>query len=708
MRTKITSQLCRLLSTAALLALVPANAQQVGANDIAGVVKSAKGAEAGVWVIAETKGLGTRFAKIVVTDDEGRYLVPDLPKAHYSVWVRGYGLVDSEKVASDPGKTLDLTAVTAPTPAAAAHYYPAIYWYSMLKIPDKAFFSGETRNPNLPPAVKNQGQWINQMKNNGCVGCHQLGNEATRTIPAALGEFKSSEEAWMRRLQSGQAGEDMTNAIAGNFGGVPYAFFADWTDRIAKGELPASQPPRPQGVERNVVVTVRDWMDEKHYLHDLTTTDRRKPTVNGNGLIYGSTELSTNLIPVLDPVKNVATTITPPINPKTPLASKGPLAPSPYWGDEKIWDSQANAHNARIDEKGRVWFTMANRSPTQSPAYCNKGSDHPSAKFIADVRSTRQAAVYDPATKKMDFIDLCFQTHHLEFDANGILWFSGGSNSGGDVIGWINTKVWDETHDAAKSQGWTNFILDTNGNGKRDEAVAPNQPVDPAKDKMINVGFYAVMPNPKDGSVWGSHRAYPGEVIRLVPGANPPDTALAEVYNVPMPGFGVRGGDIDRNGVVWVALASGHLGEFDRSKCKGTLNGPTATGNQCPEGWTFHQFPGPGFKDIGENSAESPYYAWVDQWNTFGLGDNIPMATGDLSDSILALVDGKFLTLRVPYPMGFYTKGFEGRIDDANGGWKGRGLWATTGDRVPWHHEGGKTNKPIVVHVQLRPNPLAN
>ena len=105
-------------------------------DDIGGVVTGPNGPEAGVWVIAETTDLPTRFAKIVVTDDQGRYVVPDLPKAKYKVWVRGYGLVDSPKVDGEPGKQLNLTAVPAPNEAAAAQYYPAIYWYSMLKIPD--------------------------------------------------------------------------------------------------------------------------------------------------------------------------------------------------------------------------------------------------------------------------------------------------------------------------------------------------------------------------------------------------------------------------------------------------------------------------------------------------------------------------------------------------------------------------------------------
>src|SRR5712692_6207501 len=114
----------------------------VGENDIGGVVSGPSGPEAGVWVIAETTDLPTKFAKIAVTDDRGRYLIPDLPKASYSVWVRGYGLVDSPKVKSARGKILKLTAVPAPNPAAAAEYYPGMYWYSLLQIPAKSEFPG--------------------------------------------------------------------------------------------------------------------------------------------------------------------------------------------------------------------------------------------------------------------------------------------------------------------------------------------------------------------------------------------------------------------------------------------------------------------------------------------------------------------------------------------------------------------------------------
>ena len=688
-----------------------APAVAIDGDDIGGTVTGPNGAEAGVWVIAETHDLPTRFIRSVVTDDNGRFVVPDLPKASYDVWVRGYGLVDSPKVKSEPGKILDLKAVPAQSAAEAAKIYPAISWYSMLKIPDKSQFGP---NGEMPEGVT-QERWLTAMKNIGCIGCHQLGGLATRAIPAAFGKFESSEEAWMRRIKSGQAGSDMTNQIAGALGGVPYKYFADWTDRIAKGELPRAAPPRPQGVERNIVVTVWDWLDEKHYLHDLIATDRRNPTVNGYGPVYGATEYSVDLVPILDPVKNVATAYHPPVrDADTPpgtaaniAASPEPLAPSAYWGEEVIWNSRVNMHNPMMDAQGRVWFTAAIRG-RDNPAFCKKGSDHPSAKLFPLDGALRHLSVYDPKTQSYKFVDTCFSTHHLQFakDANNTLWTSGG----GPVVGWLNTKVFDETGDAAKAQGWTALILDTNGNGKRDDYLEPNQPVDPTKDKRIVAPLYAVMPSPLDGSIWGAQAGFggPGRIVHLVPGNNPPETALAEVYNVPPPGFGVCGGDIDSKGVVWVSLASGHLGSFDRSRCKGPLNGPKATGDHCPEGWSFYQYPGPGFEGIGENSAESSYYSWVDQHNTFGLGDDVPMSTGNLNDGLIALKDGKMVTLRVPYPLGFYAKGFDGRIDDPNAGWKGRGLWTTSGDRTPWFHEGGKGSKPMVVHFQLRPDPLAH
>jgi hypothetical protein len=142
------------------------------------------------------------------------------------------------------------------------------------------------------------------------------------------------------------------------------------------------------------------------------------------------------------------------------------------------------------------------------------------------------------------------------------------------------------------------------------------------------------MPSPVDGSIWYTVGIFGGPPGVLRFGSA---TGLSEVYNVPPPAFGIRGGDIDKNGVLWGSLSSGHLGSFDRRKCKGPLNGPNATGNHCPEGWTIYQYPGPGFEGVGENSAESSYYTWVDQHNTSGLGENIPMSTANLGDGFVAL-----------------------------------------------------------------------
>jgi hypothetical protein len=709
------------LAVAAALAtsMVRIGAQQnagaiaVDPDDLAGTVTGPKGPEAGVWVIAETTDLPTRFARIVVTDDRGRYLIPDLPKASYQVWVRGYGLVDSPKQTSAPGTMLNLTAVPAPDARAAAQYYPAGYWFSLLRPPDVKEFPGTGPSGNgISPEIESQAEWLRTVKSGGCLSCHALGTKATREIPPELGHFETTLDAWQRRVQSGQAGVNMMNTL--NQLGVKraLAMFADWTDRVNGGELPET-PPRPQGIERNVVITEWDWADPKAYLHDEVSTDRRNPRLNANGLIYGALELSADYLPVLDPVHNTISQVKLTVrDPNTPVA-QGPmmLQPSPYWGSEAVWSSKNNVHNPMFDEKGRVWITSTVRPP-DNPDFCKAGSSHPSAKLFPIARAGRHLAMYDPKTGKLTHISTCFGTHHLMFaeDANRTLWTSGG----GQVVGWLNTKMFEETGDEQKSQGWTALIMDTNGNGKRDEYVEPDKPVDPAKDKRYGAAFYAVSPAP-DGSVWGSVLGFPGAVVRLNPGSNPPETALAEVYEppvdnpkAPVHGYSPRGMDIDRNGVVWAALASGHLASFDRRKCKGPLNGPNATGQQCPEGWTLYPEPLPQMKGVTDSgSAESSYYTWVDQFDTFGLGANTPIDTGNESEGLLVLKDGKWVVLRVPYPLGYYTKWLDGRIDDPKAGWKGRGLWSTISTRAPFHMETGKGTTSKVLKFQLRPNPLA-
>jgi len=691
----------------------PTRPVTVDADDIGGVVTGPKGPEAGVWVIAETTDLPTRLIKSVVTDDQGRYLVPDLPKASYNVWVRGYGLVDSPKVKAAPGRQLSLTAVPAPDARAAAQYYPALYWLALLQVPPKSDFPGTGPTGNgISPSVMSQGEWIRNIVNtDGCTGCHQLGNKATREIPPSLGKFASSSAAWERRVQSGQAGAGMFQRFNQVGRARAAAMYADWTDRIAKGELPSAAPQRPQGRERNVVVTMWDWADSKTYLHDEIATDKRNPTVNANGPVYGALEESADYMPVVDPRTSTATKINLKVrDPQTPsMASTKPTQPSPYWGDESIWTTQTTAHSFSMDSDARVWVAARIR-PGQTASFCRQGSDHPSAKAFPITQSGRQLQMYDPKTKEVVTIDTCFGTHHLNLDDKGILWFTGG----GPVEGWFNTRLYLDTKDEQAAQGWTVFVLDTNGNGKRDAYVEPDQPIDPKKDKRVNVPFYGVAPSP-DGSVWGAVMGMPGSVVRLTLGRDPANTALAEVYEVPwnnpkapVQGYAPRGMDVDGNGVVWTVLSSGHYASFDRRKCKGPLNGPTATGQHCPEGWTLYAMPGPNYKGAVESgSAESAYYNFVDRFDMLGLGRNVPLATGNESESLLAVVDGKFLTFRVPYPMGFYAKGMDGRIDDAKAGWKGKGIWTTYATRAPFHIEGGKGTTSKLVKFQVRPDPLA-
>jgi hypothetical protein len=691
----------------AVAALVPCSAvraQQAAAvaidgDDIGGVVTGPNGPEAGVWVVAETTDLPTRFIRSVVTDDAGRFVIPDLPKAGYEVFARGYGLMDTAKVRSEPGRIVNFTTRAA-SPKDAAEIYPAIYWYSMLKVPAK----GEFPVGN----VKSQPEWLNVVKTNGCYGCHALGNKATRTIPPMFSDMKP-EDAWARRILSGQAMTNMATSIGRVDTQRAIRDFANWTDRVAAGELPAAQPRRPQGRERNVVITQWDFSDPKHYLHDITATDKRKPTLNANGLIYGAVENSSDMIPVLDPVNHRATSFQMPIrDPKAHNFKDDPLSPSPFWGDEPIWQGQTTTHNPMYDGNGRVWWT-SRVGPPPNPDFCKQGSGHPSAQVFPLATSTRHLSMLDPKTGKITLIRTCYPTHHLVFaeDVSNTLWMSAGGPGSG-VLGWFDTRRFDETGDEAASQGWTPIVIDTNGNGRRDDYVEPNQPLDPSKDKRIVGALYGIGVNPQDGSIWGSILTFPGYVVRVVPGSDPSRTALAEIYEPPLPGYGPRGFDIDRNGIAWVPLSSGHMGKFDRSKCK-VLRGPeTATGRHCPEGWTLYPFPGPQLAGIDETgSAEASYYTWVDQFDTFGLGANVPWATGNANESLMALVDGQWLNFVVPYPLGFYAKWMDGRIDDPNGGWKGRGMWATYGTRTPFHLETGKGTRPKVVKFQLRPDPLA-
>ena len=295
-----------------------------------------------------------------------------------------------------PASRLNLTAVIAPDPRAAAQYYPAGYWLSLMHVPEKSEFPGTGAN-GIAQGMKTQADWLRTMKSGTCLACHALGTKATREIPVAL-DAMSPTDAWMRRINSGQAGADMMRGMTSLGMGRAAAMFSDWTTRIAKGEVPPA-PPRPQGAERTIVITEWDWADPKAYLHDEVSTDRRNPRLNPNGLIYGATELSTDYLPVFDPAHNTISRVPLTVrDPATPMTSQEMAAPSMNFGSEPPWNSHNNVHNPMLDDKGRVWITSAVR-PSPNPDFCKAGSDHPSAALYPLNSASRHLAVYDPKTK---------------------------------------------------------------------------------------------------------------------------------------------------------------------------------------------------------------------------------------------------------------------------------------------------------------------
>ena len=713
----------RILGAFLGMLLVPAGvlaqpAPAIDTDDIGGVVKGAGGPEAGVWVIAETAELPTRYIKIVVTDDQGRFVLPDLPKASYKVWVRGYGLVDSKPVTATPGRTLDLAAVAAPSPKAAADYYPAAWWYALLQPPADSVFPGTGPKGNqISPLMVTQQHWLQNMKEN-CMFCHQLGDRATRELEAA-----DHIEGWKTRIQMARPGEDgkarpnmMMIRNMARFGDKAFDMYADWTRRIQAGELPKQAPARPQGIERNIVLTLRDWGDTGS-IHDQISSDHRDPTVNAGGPIYGM-GIGRGTLEIIDPKTLKLTTM------------KVPSVPGATKPRRQV------VHADEMDAKGRVWM-VSNTREGADPAWCRDGSV-PSSKYFplpAYPEGGASLPVYDPKTNEITNIPICVGGNHGNFtyDKDSTLYLSGDT----DVIGWFNTRVWDETHDVKKASGWCPMVLDTNGDGKIDpdrrnwniktvdlfgggenvgaeDRKIKGTDIDPKKDTQINAYLYG-MGVGKDGSVWqAAYVPYvPSAIIRLIPGNNPPETCKTEIYEPPLiaPGkyaaVGVRGVNVDADGVAWAAFSSGQVGRFDPKKCKVT-NGPTATGQHCPEGWTFYDLPVP---KVGNTMATSDfvYSEWNDYTGVMGLGRDAKFFPAINSDSIVALANNadKFTVFRVPYPMGFYTRGLDFRIDDPKAGWKGRTMQASYAG-VLWHTEDGEGASSKIVTFQVRPDPLAH
>jgi len=643
---------------------------------IDGTVTNSSGApEAGVWVIAETTELATPFRKIVVTDDAGRFLVPELPEASYALWVRGYGLRDSAKRTVRLGQSVDLTVSAAASPQQAAQIYPANHWLSLLK----------------PPA---QSGWASTFKL-GCQLCHQVGTALTRSLDRdgfSAGLLKATH---MNATADYLGREALLEALSA------------WSQQVRDGAVPPA-PARPQGLERNLVLTQWEWGDGFTYAHDEIATDKRAPTLNSHGPIYG-VDLANDRLLTLDPLSHTAGATAVPTRGgfDTPWCNQSYQGAMLGTGDAVIpmgfgslgcgvspgvsahegrYHNPANPHNPMMDGQGRVWMTTQIRREWDEdlPAFCEKGEG------VAGRYHHRQLGVFDPESQETTLIDTCYGTHHLQFDDKGVLWLSGDVF----VIGWFDPAKFDPARPESEgeAQGWAVPKIDTTGDGEADETL---------------VGFnYGIIPNPVDGSVWtaqpgaspGDALDYPGRLVLFDPA-----TGGFDAYRPPFPGAGPRGVDVDRDGILWVALGgSGHLGRFDRSQCAQTW-GP---GDQCPEGWTLYPSPGPNFGADGALGADFHYYLFVDQFDTLGLGADTVILNGTGSDALLAFDQAteRFTVLRIPYPLNTFTRGLDGRIDDPEGGWKGRGLWFTNGTDPVLHSE---VPRSYVGKVQLRPHPLA-
>src|SRR5260221_8410636 len=210
---------------------------------ITGVVRGGQGPEAGVWVIAETKDLPTNFIKIVVTDDQGRFMVPELPAANYRVFVRGYGLVDSTPIQAKPGTSeIALTATVAKTPQEAAKVYPGSYWLSLLEPPAAKEFPGTGPGPEgngLGKAMLSQNHYINSLKSD-CNFCHQLGNQLTRTVDdvfKAKPELKTHAQAWEWRHGTGVRGTSKSGGVHKQGRELALKGKAHGTETVRKGAV---------------------------------------------------------------------------------------------------------------------------------------------------------------------------------------------------------------------------------------------------------------------------------------------------------------------------------------------------------------------------------------------------------------------------------------------------------------------------------------
>jgi hypothetical protein len=639
---------------------------QQNANTIGGTVINNEGGkpEAGVWVIAETKALPAPYRKIVVTDDAGRFLVPDLPKANYELWVRGYGLKDSARFKAALGGQVRLAVDNASSPQEAARIYPSAWWNSLIHPPSKE---------ELPTDFVSQEHWLASLR--GCNQCHQIGMAGTRSW--------TNPKTWDATFKMNNGMDGAANRLGRD---LLAKTLADWASRIQKGEVPPA-PPRPAGIERNFVVTQWDWGGPESFFHDLTSTDKRNPTLYPYGKIYGADRTGGGRLWVLDPVKNTVEGLL-----VQPRVKQGYSTTVDYYhpkgvgaGDEggdggsaSAW--MASPHNPMFDEKGRVWMTVPVRPPGKqnnpkwvASTVASDTNDPTALSLLSERLMSRshgmQLGYYDTRANKFVGVDTSYNTHHLQFDWQGRIW------TDGDVLGMLDTTK-----------------LDLN-NIEGTEAAAQNawMRIDMMTQKEISTNGYATAVSPVDGTVWVPVPQVNGAQNKIF--MLNPKTRQFKDYPLPPPLRLSHGIDFSTDGTLWFSAGSGHLGRLDPK-----------TGE-----FSSWDLPGPKFTGTGREtgSTEYPYFLWVDQSDTLGMGKDTVIVTGTTGDSLIMFdpKTEKFTVFRLPYPMPFFTRGMDGRIDDSRAGWKGRGIWATYSSYMPKFTE---TKLGNIEHIQLRPNPLAN
>ena len=509
---------------------------KVDKSSIGGTVANTNGghAEAGVWVIAETKSLPAPFRKIVVTDDRGRFLVPDLPDGDYELWVRGYGLKDSEPVKAALGETVKLKVANAATPQEAAKIYPASYWTSLIQPPSMS---------EIPAKYKSQDEWLADLRN-GCNHCHEIGMVATRRY--------TTPEAWDAVFLRAKSMHQELNTLGRQ---TVEKTLADWDARIAAGEVPPA-PPRPTGIERNVVLSQWDWGASISFVHDLVSTDKRNPTLYPYGKVYGGDRTGGGRLWILDPVKNTVTGLQ--LEPRdkshgyslTKDYYHGAEEEQAYTGEDPEW--MDSPHNPMMDENGRVWMTEQIRPggknfyPKWAKSTINTETNNPAEIDIAyNLLSARgnnmELGYYDTKTSKFVTVDTAYNTHHLQFDWQDRIWTDGG----GSAMGEMDTKKLDfnnlEATEVGAQKTWMRIDMDTK--------------------KMIPGTGYGEAVSPVDGTVWYTSPVAGGPANKLY--MLDPKTGKFKDYPLPPPGRFPHGIDFSTDGNVWVSLGSGQLGRLD-------------------------------------------------------------------------------------------------------------------------------------------------